>query len=317
MPINYYAPTPTVSGGIVNIDYSSNDNSRTQVYFHQTVDLFKGRLTLTGGYSTTCNLHAGPADALAPSARNMRRMWTKAWINYGIIIKPVPQAAVYFGHTTNSAANAVTSIATGTPPTTDGIQNEGGLRLELLDKRVYATIVYYHIDQTNFGVTNPLNNEFPIPNPQLPALYEDRVAKGWEYELHAAITSELSFIGNGTNFTNRDPNNISPSGERRKRKSWAATLHNQFSRPNPGREGAGRGAELRKLLWAQAGRPGKRPDGHERPHTDQRLSPATHAREPDGGATGLGQSWLKAQVNVDNLFQHPISRSRPVPLRAY
>ena len=224
VPITYTAPTPTVSVYTVPVSKTHSVNTRTQLYVNETVNLFQGRLSLSGGYSDLNYLLTTRDDF---ANQNYEATIDKGLVNYGVIVKPIPQVALYFGHTANSAANSVQSISTGSAPTTNGTQNEGGLRFQLLDKRVYATVAYYHIDQSNFGVTNPRNNEFPIPVPQLPALIETRVAKGWEYELHAAITSELSFVGNATVYTNRDPNNIPFRGAAEK--SWVAALRYEFA----------------------------------------------------------------------------------------
>jgi iron complex outermembrane receptor protein len=48
----------------------------------------------------------------------------------------------------------------------------------------------------------------PPPSPLLPALFSDRKAKGWEYELRANPTKNISIIGNYTHFKNRDPNGV-------------------------------------------------------------------------------------------------------------
>ena len=55
---------------------------------------------------------------------------------------------------------------------------------------------------------NPGNLTTPPPSPLLPALFSDRKAKGWEYEVRANPTKNISIIGNYTAFKNRDPNNV-------------------------------------------------------------------------------------------------------------
>ena len=77
--------------------------------------------------------------------------------------------------------------------------------MQLLDKKVYATVSYYDITQNNFSVPNPANLVVPAPVPPLPPLFMDRKAHGWEFETTAALTSNLSLIANYTTYKNRNP----------------------------------------------------------------------------------------------------------------
>jgi hypothetical protein len=57
-------------------------------------------------------------------------------------------------------------------------------------------------------VPNPANLTVPAPVPPAPGLFSDRAAKGWELEGTYEIAKGFTVIGNYTNFTNRDPNDV-------------------------------------------------------------------------------------------------------------
>ena len=95
---------------------------------------------------------------------------------------------------------------------TSSKQKEYGARFKVLENKIYFTVSHFDIQQDNFSVPNPANLTTPPPSPLLPSLFSDRKAKGWEYELRANPTKNLSIIGNYTSFKNRDPNNVEIRG---------------------------------------------------------------------------------------------------------
>ncbi|MSU50242.1 MAG: TonB-dependent receptor [Opitutus sp.] len=128
--------------------------------------------------------------------------------NYGVMFKPVPIVAAYYGHTESAQPQ---NPAPGTVPFADRTaakQDEFGVRLKVLGGRGMVNVTYYQITQTNFSVLNPLNAAVPAPVPRLPNLLLDRVARGWEFQFNAAVTRELSTIVSYTDFRNRDPNGV-------------------------------------------------------------------------------------------------------------
>jgi outer membrane receptor protein involved in Fe transport len=139
----------------------------------ENLSLFDDRVVLNAGYSDL-NFGLTLNDEIA----NKRYEATvdRGLVSYGIVVKPLKYVSLYFGHEQNSSANSAQTITNGGPETQDGVQNEGGVRVELLDKRLFATFDYFHIVQNNFSIGNPANNAVPPPVPTLPALYSDRLA---------------------------------------------------------------------------------------------------------------------------------------------
>lgn len=176
-----------------------------QYYANQSLAFMDGRLIASGGVSRV-------------SARNVtNRLLTgqtivtnadKNTVNYGLVFKPLKNVSVFVGHTENASPVATNASPVGTPPFSIGEQEEFGVRARLFDERLQVGVVYFKIAQSAFSVPNPGNLVFPRPTPQLPNLFSDRNAKGWELEFTFAITQSLTVIGNYTDFTNRDPNNV-------------------------------------------------------------------------------------------------------------
>ncbi|HKB91051.1 MAG TPA: TonB-dependent receptor, partial [Opitutaceae bacterium] len=292
-PINFDAPTPTnVVIGADTLRQNSNSSS-TQLYVNSVLGLWNDRLNLSGGY-TNNNFNLTMRDLLIGG--NYEASVNKSLVFYGVVLKPIETVSLYYGHAENTGLNSAFNIAQGSAPTQDGKQNEVGVRGEFLEKRILATIAYFHITQSNFPIGNPANNTVPPPVPPLPALLTDRIAKGWEYELRAAITNGLSFIGNATTYTNRDANNIPLRGAAEK--SAAGWLHYDFSAlPSLKGFSAGIGAD-----WLSK-RSGDQGNG---------LTPANVPKQPSfylpartvvsmNLAYRFNKHW-NAQVNMDNLL---------------
>ncbi len=112
-----------------------------------------------------------------------------------LVVKPIPQVALFADVTRQAQPNG-TSPATGTNPTTTGKQYEFGVRAQLLDKRIYATLTYFNISQNNFSIPNQANATVPPPAVPFPPIFTDRKVKGVEFETTSAITDNLSIVGN-------------------------------------------------------------------------------------------------------------------------
>ncbi len=180
-----------------------------QTYVTESVDLFKNKIILNGGvanfsFSGYIVNKIGTSTPLTPGSGDINT------VNYGAVIKPLPNVALYYGHTENAApATSFNQVAAGLAPVfSKGIDDEVGVKFQLLEGRLFAMVDYYAITQTGYALANPGNNTSPPPTTLLPPIYSTRNARGWEYQLTAALTKQLSLIANFTSFKNRDPNNV-------------------------------------------------------------------------------------------------------------
>jgi iron complex outermembrane receptor protein len=189
--------------------------SRMQVYLTEQLELFSKRLLLSGGVANlTYDGVFGNKLAAATSTTVAGQMYpgsgNATTVNYGVVVKPLENISVYFGHTENAVpAGNFQQVAQGTAPNfAEGAQDEVGVKVQLLDKRLTASLAYYEISQTGFSVPNPANLTSPPPAVLLPALILSREAHGVEFQIAASLTKNLSIIAAHADTTNRDPNGV-------------------------------------------------------------------------------------------------------------
>jgi iron complex outermembrane receptor protein len=202
--IDQYVDTPWTRGTL-NFQ-NQNSNRFLQGYISQNVALFKNRLILNAAQSKqyyrqrTHNMVNGVFRGSSPST---------SLPSYGIVVKPYKDViSLYYAYSEQSSANNPSTTGAFVPALTSSKQDEFGARLKLWGDKVYFTVSHFDIKQDNFSVPNPGNLTTPPPSPLLPALFSDRKAEGWEYELRANPTKNISIIGNYTHFENRDPNGV-------------------------------------------------------------------------------------------------------------
>jgi len=193
-----------------------NRQSRYQAYLTQQLELWEGRLNLSGGVShLTFNGFGGnqaaPADP-PPRATLPGQLFpgsgSKATYNWGFVLKPFKTVSLYYGHTENAVpVGDYKQVGFGIAPRfAVGEQDEIGVKGNFFEGRVIASVAYYEIDQTGYSVFNPANFATPIPPVPLPNIVVTRHAEGWEFQVTGSLTPSLSVIASYTDATNRDPN---------------------------------------------------------------------------------------------------------------
>lgn len=298
--IDHYAPTHWTRG---TLNFDNRTSSRfLQGYVSESLALFENRLILNGAMSknyyrqrarsTITNYFHGVApEAELPS--------------YGVVIKPYHDVfSLYYSYSEQSTANgpSINGPVNTVPALTSSKQDEFGVRTKLWENKLYFTVSHFDIKQDNFSVPNPANLTTPPPNPLLPALFSDRTAKGWEYELRANPTKNISVIANYTSFKNRDPNNVEFRGVAEK--SGAVLVSYTFDKDTPVLDG------FRAAIGVDyiGNRPGDAPSGLTAASTATNVIP----NQPTfylGARTLVNlifaytskQNW-GVQVNIDNVF---------------
>ncbi len=212
--------SPLTHTGVINTRDFTSELSR-QFYANESVTAFDGRVIVSGGVSKLDVSNS--TRRLLPGATNHVVIKNKKnTVNYGIVAKPVKDVSLFYGHSENASPVATNLTPAGTPDFSVGSQDEFGGRVRLLNGRLQAGLTYFKIAQNAFSVPNPANLTVPAPIPPAPLLYSDREAKGWEFEATFEIVKGFTLIGNLTDFTNRDPNNIPFRGTAEKSSAaWA------------------------------------------------------------------------------------------------
>lgn len=210
-----YTPTttaPTVNA--LNTD-RRRELSRYQTYLTEKLEFLNKRLIVSAGLArVSFDGYYGNKLSAATSTYEAGHMYEghgeRTTVNYGVVVKPVQNVSVYYGHTENAVpATNYQQTTEGTAPIFSvGKQEEFGAKVQMLDKRIIASVAYYEIDQTGYSIANPANLTSPPPSVLLPALVVSRKAKGWEFQVTGAVTKNLSVIASYADTKNRDPNGV-------------------------------------------------------------------------------------------------------------
>ncbi|HRE79645.1 MAG TPA: TonB-dependent receptor plug domain-containing protein [Opitutaceae bacterium] len=191
--------------------------TRAQFYLTEKASFLNERLILSGGVANL-SFNGIFGNRLTNNGRIFSGDGNATTVNYGVVVKPISDVSLYYGHSENAVPSSnFEQVTNGSAPTfAEGTQNEIGVKVQLLNKRLIAGLAYYEIDQSGYTIANPANLTSPPPPVLLPALVTSRKAKGWEYQLTAALTSELSIIASYADTTNRDPNGVEFRGSAEK-----------------------------------------------------------------------------------------------------
>lgn len=196
-PVVYVAP---VDNGVSNL--GKRKTSVSQLYLAENLSLLSERVILTGGVSN--NNYRSRVDSVSKNGVKAVDQ-TELFPSYGIVLKPLPDVALYYGHS-QSAAMSPPDVGSTNPLLQQGKQWEAGLRYRFFKKKATFTAGYFDVSQSNVSVPNPGNLLFPAPVPPLPGLLSDRTAHGWEFSLNMEVSTEVSLVANYTTFRNRDIN---------------------------------------------------------------------------------------------------------------
>lgn len=211
---NFVTDTAAPTQAALNTD-RRRELTRMQYYLNQKLSFLDERVILTGGVANISfngffgnKLSAATATAVAgqmyPGEGNTNT------VSYGIVVKPRRNLSLYYGHSENAVPSTnFQQVTAGAAPTfAEGTQDEFGVKIQLLDNRLLASVAYYEIDQTGYSIANPANLTSPPPAVLLPALVVSREASGWEFQVTAGLTKNLSLIASYADTTNRDPNGV-------------------------------------------------------------------------------------------------------------
>ena len=270
-----------------------------QYYANESLSAFNERLIVSGGVSRL--FVRNRAEDYIPGRRWSYINNEKNTVNYGVVVKPIKEVSLFYGHSENASPVSTSLSPAGTPDFSVGSQNEIGVRARLLENRLQIGVTYFKIEQNAFSVPNPANLAVPPPNPPAPLLFSDRKAKGWELEGTFEIMKGFTLIGHYTDFTNRDPNNIPFRGTAEK--SAAAWARYEFQSAGLKGFNVSIGAN-----WL-AERPGDAVSGLTAASTPSNLIPNQPsfylpARTLVDLSAGYVRGPWSYQANIDNVFDN-------------
>jgi len=159
-------------------------------YFQDQITLWDKLHILGGGRYDWATTGASYSNSFAAAEATLPSNKDEGFSpRVGILYQPIKELGIYGNWTTSfNANNAPADNGTTFEPQT-GEQFEAGLKTQLFDARLLATLAYYHLTKDNILV----------PNNDTPALF-DKIAnkqrsQGIELDVTGQITDQVSLIG--------------------------------------------------------------------------------------------------------------------------
>ncbi len=193
-----YTYVPYTDTGISNL--GKQTTSVTEEYVHENLELFAKKLILSGGVSN--NGYHSKVVSVSKNGVNASTT-NKLFKSAGVIVEPIDSVSVYYSYSQSALLNPP-DVGVTTPPLQIGEDQEVGVRYRMWGGKMLLTADYFHITQSNVQVPNPGNLFYPAPNPPLPNLASNRLARGVELAANLALNDELSLVANYTAYRNRD-----------------------------------------------------------------------------------------------------------------
>ncbi len=195
-----------------------------QFYAQENAGFFQDRLLLTGGVSRYFGtLTRTDTTNIPVPGPNLTLDISSTAASYGVVVRPIKPISFYFSHNTSGdtmpgslqAGNANLSPS-ALPPykPSAGKQDEFGIKGSFLKDTLNFTVSHFNITQTNYAVPN---SEYYVLVSQgnqaaanlLPtSTFLDVISKGWEAEGSYSVNKNLTFIGNLSSYTYRQPTGV-------------------------------------------------------------------------------------------------------------
>ena len=112
----------------------------------------------------------------------------KNLVQYGIVAKPLPNVAVFYGYNTNFSANPIQFGQF--LPAQEGAQREIGVKSEWLDGRVSVALNRFEVVQLNNSVP-----AFPQTTPPSQVLVPGTASRGWDGDITLSLGEHLDLVG--------------------------------------------------------------------------------------------------------------------------
>jgi iron complex outermembrane recepter protein len=303
----------------VNFDQPpSNITKRTQsfakVYALETASFLNNRVILSVGGSrnrfafsqTSANYNQNTGVAATPVTVPEQRLY-KNLLQYGIVIKPLPNVSVFYGYNKNFSSNGLSPSNVLMPPQ-EGEQKEFGVKSEWFGGKATFSVNYFDVVQLNNSVP-----AFPQTTPPSLVLVNGTESHGIDGDFSATLNKSFDLMGSFAFF---DANVPLPA-------PWNSVLHPYDGKVHS-RIPVNNASERNFSLWVRYKFPEHLVKGlslgvgvnylHKRAITDnnnQVLYSFLPARTLVDAAITYETPRARFQVNVDNVFdKHYIYAAR-------
>ncbi len=117
----------------------------------------------------------------------------KNLVQYGIVVKPLPNVSLFYGRNSNFSANPIQN-GQFLPPQ-EGSQKETGVKTEIIPGKLNVTISYFEIFQINNSLP-----AFPQTTPPTQVLVPGETSRGFDGDFSLSVTKNLSIVGSFAMF---------------------------------------------------------------------------------------------------------------------
>ena len=202
LDINIYNPTYGISPNLIKdtlsrpcstcggFNYAFFSNEWYGAYFQDHITLWD-KLHIFGGgrydWAETGSSYKGSFDIAEATIKPRKDEGFSPRV--GILYQPINELGIYGNWTTSFSANNAPADDGSTFDPERGEQFEAGLKTQLFDKRLLATLAYYHLTKDNILVPN---NDTPFP---LDKISNKQRSQGIELDVTGQVTDKISLIG--------------------------------------------------------------------------------------------------------------------------
>jgi iron complex outermembrane receptor protein len=182
-PIDIFNPVHGAPRPSASFTFFTRSTEYYGVYFQDQIDLLDNLHLLGGGRydraTTESQSGTSPTDRIEDEAFSPR---------VGLVYQPLPWLALYGSYVESfgSENSGLSRTGEAFKPET-GTQYEAGLKTELLDRRLSATLAFYHLTKQNVLTPDPVDPNFSVQT-------GEARSRGIEVDLAGEITPAWSLI---------------------------------------------------------------------------------------------------------------------------
>jgi iron complex outermembrane receptor protein len=161
-PVYGRTPRPATSTLPVVADQTDHVN-RVGVYLQDQIYLLDNLIVLGGlRYDTVHRKTVSPDVLFSPGGVDVTQDEDALIPRFGIVYQPIPELSLYASYSQSFSPNTASTVGGNLLEPERGEGYEVGIKAELLNRKLFATLTYFDITKRNVAVTDPNNPFFSI-----------------------------------------------------------------------------------------------------------------------------------------------------------
>lgn len=191
-----YPGTATVNFNQPPSNLLERSQNFAKMYALETASFLNNRVIVSYGASrnryafsqTSTNYNQNTQTLQTPTVVPEQVLY-KNLIQYGLVVKPLPNVSVFYGYNKNFSSNGLSPTNVLLPPQ-EGQQKELGVKTDWLDQKLSVSVNYFQVAQKNNTVP-----AFPQTTPPSLVLVSGTISRGFDGEFSATLSKNLDVIG--------------------------------------------------------------------------------------------------------------------------